>query len=344
MTHEELKRWCIVLKTGGASIEEAQKALHALVATNGDNPGFLQTAFTELEIVYSRKQEKPPVSTQVLEYSMKTFGTFGNQDVYRDLNFMGEADKSSCRRTLRDLVDKKILARIPGKDGFYRRIDETIKVLPWQQADINSTMDIIFPPFGLEKLVKIYPGSVIVIAGATNAGKTGFLLNFVKGNMYQYPINYYTNELGAAELKNRLKYFEGVDWKFTAIQRSKEYSDLVRVFPDHIHVIDYLAVYDSFYRIGQEISDIFDSLNKGVAVIAIQKDTDTKFDKKMFGRGGAFTAERARLYLTLDANKLTVVKAKNWRDELENPDGKVYKFKLTNGCFFHNIVEVKPEL
>ena len=59
------------------------------------------------------------------------------------------------------------------------------------------------------------------------------------------------------------------------------------------------------------------------------------------GRGAEFSLERARLYLSLDNGRLKIVKAKNWRTEL-NPNGMLYTFKLTDGCKFIQI-EKKPQ-
>jgi len=52
------------------------------------------------------------------------------------------------------------------------------------------------------------------------------------------------------------------------------------------------------------------------------------------GRGGAFSLEKARLYLSMDSGELKVVKAKNWALPGENPNGRVFHFKLVDGCKF----------
>jgi hypothetical protein len=54
---------------------------------------------------------------------------------------------------------------------------------------------------------------------------------------------------------------------------------------------------------------------------------------KQFGWGGQKTVDKARLYFTLDDNKLTIIKGKNWASG-ENPKGKVIPFKLHNGAKF----------
>jgi hypothetical protein len=70
-------------------------------------------------------------------------------------------------------------------------------------------------------------------------------------------------------------------------------------------------------------------LDNGIAVIAIQK-----VPGRALGRGGDFTAEKARLYLTLDKGEITITKGKLWADQLINPRGMTWKFKLVGGCKF----------
>ena len=71
----------------------------------------------------------------------------------------------------------------------------------------------------------------------------------------------------------------------------------------------------------------------GIAFIAIQKKRKTEL-----GRGAEFSEERARLYLSMDAGRLKLVKAKNWRTEV-NPNCVLYTFKLIDGCTFIDIEE-----
>ena len=58
--------------------------------------------------------------------------------------------------------------------------------------------------------------------------------------------------------------------------------------------------------------------------------------KAELGRGAEFSEERARLYLSMDNGKLKIVKAKNWKTEV-NPNGIGYTFKLVDGCKFQSI-------
>jgi hypothetical protein len=58
------------------------------------------------------------------------------------------------------------------------------------------------------------------------------------------------------------------------------------------------------------------------------------------GRGAEFGLEKPRLYLSLGANRLEIVKGKNWAQEGINPNGMCWEFALVGGYKFVNIREV----
>ncbi|MBW2618874.1 MAG: hypothetical protein JRC92_08370, partial [Deltaproteobacteria bacterium] len=189
-------------------------------------------------------------------------------------------------------------------------------------------------PFGLERLIDLYPKNIVVVAGAPNAGKTALLLNLIRLNMTKHQITYFSSEMGPEELKLRLLNFEDLspdDWNFGAYDRSSNFVDVIQ--PNAVNIVDYLEVTDDFYRVGGEIKAIHDKLDKGLAVIALQKKKGAEL-----GRGAEFSIEKPRLYLALDDGELKIIKAKNWGPEAketgQNPNGKIFYFSLVNGCKF----------
>lgn len=84
----------------------------------------------------------------------------------------------------------------------------------------------------------------------------------------------------------------------------------------------------------QYIQEIHKKLKEGIAIIALQKADD-----KDAGRGGDFSKEKSRLYLSLDylpeqkANRIKIVDAKAWKTET-NPRGMYRHYKLANGSRF----------
>ena len=83
-----------------------------------------------------------------------------------------------------------------------------------------------------------------------------------------------------------------------------------------------MKIHEDFYRICGRIKAVFDRLRHGIAIIAIQKNTNTDI-----GRGGSATLEKPRLYLSMKPHRLTIVKGKNWASH-DNPNGLSSTFKL----------------
>jgi hypothetical protein len=110
-----------------------------------------------------------------------------------------------------------------------------------------------------------------------------------------------------------------------------------------MNIIDYMEISDNFYAIGGWIKDIFTKLQDGIAIIAMQKNKGVDL-----GRGGGFSLEKPRLYLSMDAefpgHKVKIIKCKNWRNEQINPNGLAYKFKLIGGAKIHTMDSWQREI
>ena len=145
------------------------------------------------------------------------------------------------------------------------------------------------------------------------------------------PTFYFSSEFGADELRERLEYFGYPisQWRqITFIDKSRDFQDVIK--PDGLNLIDYLEVTDEgeFYKMGIQIKRIYEKLCTGVAIIGLQK----KFGSD-FGYGGQPTADKPRLYISLEKGTLKIVKAKLWATEV-NPDSKARSFKLVQGARF----------
>lgn len=278
------------------------------------------------------------LSQSIVETWVKqTEDWFDYADLDRELG-VGSASGKTARRVICDrFVKAGLLRRHPNRKGTFRLVIDDASVIDWQNADTSNIVDILWP-FDLQNLVTIYPKNVIVIAGSFNSGKTAFCLNVIELNQHRekiknlLPIQYFNSEMGAEEMKLRLGKFGPVEWNFIARERSSNFSDVIK--PDKLNIIDYLEVGDNFYLVGEELSEIFNRLGKGIAIVALQKKRGAEM-----GRGAEFSVEKARLYLSMDNNLLRIVKAKNWATEGDNPNGKKFRFKLSQGCRFSNIEE-----
>ena len=161
------------------------------------------------------------------------------------------------------------------KNGVYRKPDNTFEVIDYLNAPTEEFP--LNPPLEMGELCKIYPGNVIVAAGAKSAGKTGFLLNLVK------------------------------------LKMNRESRIMV----------------DDFYLVAKKILAIHLKLKDGIAIVGLQKDPD-----RDYRRGGTFSTEKSRLYISWDQNRIKIVDAKAWRDNTRNPRGLIKNFRLIKVCNF----------
>jgi len=273
------------------------------------------------------------------EWIKLTEGWWSSRDLDRELDIGPEAKvQSNKRMILSRLVAEHIIKRHLTKNGVYKRVKSDIKRLDWRNADPGNTLDLLWP-FKLEEYVEIYPKNIIVVAGEKSAGKTAYCLNFIKLNQHRVeisqllPIEYVTSELGAEELHKRLSNFNHTEWVFNAQECNRDFADIV--VPDKINIIDYMPLSDSFYLVGAYIDEIWERLTTGIAIVVLQKDS-----KAELGRGGMFSIEKSRLYITLsnkpDGHKLEIMEGKNWASET-NPRGLKWNYHLVSGCKFMDI-------
>ena len=256
-----------------------------------------------------------------------------------------ECDKTLLIVTKRDkTLRRKVFQRLRDageirqeKSGKYQRIEMDMERIDLMKVEISDQYKGLKWPFMLEEQVTLYPGNIAVVAGAANAGKTAFLLNLAEYNMRDFKIHYITSEMGGEELNLRLSDFqtpikdfnEHVQWW----ERSSDFADPIKADPDAIWIIDYLELTDEFWKVGEILRQVHDNLGRGLAVVALQKDS-----KARVGRGGEFSLEKPRLYLSIDSGLLRIIKAKIWgpkaKAEQVNPNGKEYRFKLVGGHKF----------
>ena len=249
------------------------------------------------------------------------------RDCYLDLALKTPNEKTACRMAFKRLVERGKLEPIRNRSGMYRYMNGKMEDIDFLNADVSPYP--IKYPLGVHEWIETYKKSLIVLAGEPNAGKTAYLLNLAWKNKDKNPL-YFSSEMGAAELQIRLKKFNHPlsEWKdIRFIAKSSDFKDVID--PNGLNIIDYLEVARDFYEIGGLLTDIFNVLKDGIAVVGIQKPTgrDT-------GVGGARTLDKARLYMAIEPGVLKIVKGKLWRQDCVNPNGMWVKWTLGGGANF----------
>ncbi len=344
----DVRQFSVALKWGGYDEESARKYLAIIAQHNGQVPDF-EKAMVDMAAVYAAgkiRNLSAEISLWVQDYQG---GWFTTQDLDRELN-VGPNDKSNRRQALSRMVKQGVLEVQHGKAGVYRRLEVAVDPIYWKGAEFKE-IDLKWP-FGLEAQEITYERTLDVIAGASGAGKSAFIFNFIRMNMGNHMVRLMSSEMGEQQLKVRLSKFGLPDnqWTFDPVSRTSDFADAV--LPDDINVIDYLETEgDAVFKVGDELRAIFNRLRKGMALVAIQKKMNTtrEFKGKLYkqnydlGRGAEFSMEKARLYLSIDYHKLKIVKASNWRQEEVNPKGMQWSFKLLRGCEFVEVQRFYPK-
>ena len=322
------------LTKGGMKKEDIFKTLE--IVAEKCNPPFPENEIpVKIESAFNRSMDKDRnITAEIRDYIGITFGSFNHNILCKSITFHNMA---SVRAILHRLCKGEHPIIEPDKsrgDGWFRKIEKDETEIDWKNASENY-LDIKWP-FEIEKWFNTARKNIIMVAGEPDAGKTAFLLNFAGlNNWNSMPIFYFSSEMGDSELKNRLLPFIKPTWKqfrMKVVERSSDFADVIR--PDAINIIDFLEIHDEFYKVGLYIKQIFDKLNSGIAVIALQKNPG-----KDQGLGGMRSIEKARLAINMErGGRLVIDKAKNWAT-MNNPRGLALDYKLVEGCHFQVINE-----
>jgi len=302
------------------------------------NPPFpKREVLRKIDSALNRSSRKDmSLAQEVREWVMSSNGVFMSSEVVKSLQVTSKEDLKNLSRILSRLCEEGLINRYGKRYGQFRRIEGECEPLDLEE-DQGEALNIKFP-FWLERMVKIHPGNIIIVGGVPNAGKTAFMLNFADMNMDKHEVHYFSSEMGQIEFKERIKYFKRPieEWKKIKIyERADDFEDVIR--PNAINIIDYLEIYDEFYRVGEKIKNIWNCLQNGIAIIGLQKNPGVNV-----GLGGYRSIEKARLYVTLDNGCFKIEKGKNLvRPEAGKVDGMYIYYNLQKGTDFEIVGDWK---
>lgn len=315
------------LAKGGYEKELAYKV--AEIIAKSCSPKFsAEEAALKVESAYGRTEKREISVAQ----SIREFVTLHGPYIYltealQTLQILHDKEKTAAYVAFNRLCKDGTLERI--SHGCFKKLEkdcEDIDIF----SDDGAALNIKYP-LGLHELIITHPKNIIIVAGAPDAGKTAYLLNFAQMNSGgDHEVVYFSSEMGKIEIRERLKKFKlpmsewkKIKWK----ERAADFASVVR--PNAINIIDFLEVHDEFYKVGLFIKQIHDKLENGIAIIALQKNKG-----RDEGLGGMRSLEKARLYLAMESGRIKIVKAKNWRNDEINPNNLVRTWKLGGGCNF----------
>jgi hypothetical protein len=333
------------LRKGGANPERIKKTLEVLAEYGnkyrGSEPPFtIKDIETKVQSALSREErEKRNLSQEIRDWVSVAPGVFYTRDMARDLDINSKNDQKTASGILIKMVKEGILEG-SGKRGVYR-----IKEVGFEEMDFDipeaKTISLSWP-LKIEELYRCYPGTVAVLAGAPESGKTTYCLNYCLQNMNKHNVTYLSSELWGPELKSRILLFN----RGTEVWKRAKFKKVVSNFedaidPDGINIVDYIKIYDEFWLVAKAMQSISNRLRSGTALIALQRQY-----AKEVAKGGEGTLEDPRLYLTMnrvkgeDFAKIKILKCHNWIDPTINPNRMYKNFKIIKG---HRIEEISSE-
>jgi len=319
------------LVLGGMPIQNVESTISRLAETC--TPPFPDGAAKVLSALERGEDRLRPLAQEIRQWVEEVEGIFTSNQVDSELRIRTKTDKGNRRQILNRMKEEGIIEQhqVAGK---YRKITRELATIDFRNAEATTRYAQLRFPLGEEQLFLAMEKNVIIVAGTPDAGKTAWLMEFVRLNQDLFDCHYFSSEMGALEFKSRLENFPTIkldEWKFKAYEKESDFHDSIR--PNSVNVIDFLEMHDNFYLVGQKIKQIWDKLDKGLCVIALQKNPGN--DNPL---GGTRAKEKARLVINLDhmkggMTKATITKGKNWRTP-ENPRGMYKEFWITGGCQF----------
>jgi len=202
---------------------------------------------------------------------------------------------------LRDLVTMSLIEPCGHRRGQYRAIQSECREMAWQNAVTDYYP--IWLPLGIHEICGVQRKNVVIVAGETNAGKTAFIMETIHRNLVfnggaHKEVRLFNSEMGDGELRQRIMNLDNrvESWQgFRPFERTRDFHQVID--PDGFNVIDYLEVSNEFFLVADWIQRIHERLNRGVAIICLQKPKG-----KDVGRGGEFSLEKSRLAVSLFQN------------------------------------------
>ena len=273
---------------------------------------------------------------QIEEWISKATGAFHYTKVMD-----GQISKelwSQLRECMHRAKNKGKCSPLPNKgDGWWRPTDTVRDELCWWEGS-DEIGDNLLLPLGMNKFCYIPLPSLVIVAGKYNAGKTAMCINIVNLNIELWggKLNFFVSE-GAEMMGGKFRNVRPqvpIPPPFKMYRRTENFSDVIE--PNSLNVIDYLRVnMEQSYAIGSELFAIFNKLDKGIAVVAMQKPPG---DRKL-AFGGASTAFEPTLYISMDNGWAGFEKVKVPKLATD-PYSVRIEFRIENGVNFTEVHEV----
>lgn len=297
---------------------------------------------------------------EVREYLKKIEGQVVGLDTLRkEFNILQGSKSFDAIRNIMFRLAKEGLAK-PLTNGKYKVIIQVDPVKWWEELEDENPLDFKFPKsyhddttFGIENLVEVYAGDLILISGQTNFGKTAMALSILGENIdLLVPLprlmgSEYTggDDKASPKFKRRMKRMDWVQWmngngepRFELYPVGADYEEYVK--RNAINAIDWVSIPNGeYYLIDAVTKAIKDRVGRGVSIVVLQMNPGAEY-----GEGGPRSERYVDVALKIKdfgegQSLLTIGKVKAPKGR--SPSGRNWAFEIVDyGANFANIREV----
>lgn len=271
-------------------------------------------------------------------------GCVTKREIWDEFGLVHPLDKQNLRQILHSLVKEESIYKDRYKADTY-----WIKEGEFQYDDLDEADEAdsgLRLPLNLHDLMTVPRGSVFLLEGCTNAGKTAFCFNVLRENFAtETPLRYIYSEGSKSEVALRMSSFVNImgddrdAWKHklkTAFFPNNHHQFILQQNPTGLTVVDYVRAVDGdFTKMGPAIDLIAESAGQGFVMVCVQKKTGNAYgvggQNNHFAPRNVFSLDFVCKDNGYDFCVLTIKKCKYPRDFLNNPDGKEIHLAIRGG-------------
>lgn len=307
-----------------------------LIARKGCSPPFPEKEVSiKIQSALARADRRERnISQEIREWVLTSSGFFLTSDCFREMGLTSRDFQKAGTLALLKLVKEGVLEKHGQRRGQYRRIERQIVEQEWWEDDGEPLC--LKWPLGVHEFARLYPGNVALIEGQKSQGKSAFAIEFCRLNYHLFDGKtlYQNVEMSQSEIKERFDSY-GDLFPFEEARRAILFTKVHeawwdRVQPNGLNVVDYLVEYEKPYMLADFVWKIHQKLDKGIALILIQRDPF-----KPYPKGGLGVRDIPRIIISLLNHQLKLEDVKSFnKTEWGNPTGLAVKYKHVNYCQF----------
>ena len=340
LSHEEVLKIIIGYANSGANSDKLASLYENLIPSKEERTKEEIINKKILSIIAGKEsgenkniEKERNITEDVRRWVRITRGEWYIGNMYSELNLKEKKEKDVARQAILKMVESLEIENTSKRSGNYRRVEKTFTKMNLEEAEGKPIAGFRYP-LAIERHAKTMRKSVITVNGFPNQGKSAFVYEIARMNRNLFNgrnPRFMSSEAGVDEIKEKLMFYPQDLWplkwwiaNIDFIEKYDTWWDIID--PDGLNIIDY--VYDNVenFKIAHYISEIHKKLNRGVAVVVLQRNP-----ARPDSYGGQATRHDTRLAIDVEYKKVVLAKVKGaikHEPDYKHPDGVARNFEL----------------